>query len=127
MDHNHHPYRDRRLALLERMRAQTGGGLALIPTAPEATRNRDSLFPYRHDSYFYYVSGFPEPEAVVALLANDEGVRHILFCREKNEEREIWDGFRYGPDAAREVFGFDQTFTIDQLDAMLPDLIADTP
>src|SRR4051812_4239302 len=101
MKPNHHPYHDRRLPLLERMRAQTGGGLALLPTAPEATRNRDSLFPYRHDSYFYYLSGFPEPEAVIALVAAGDGAadRQILFCREKSEEREIWDGFRYGPDA----------------------------
>ena len=61
MNHNHQIYRDRRAALLAQMRAQTGGGLALVPTAPEVARNRDSLFPYRHDSYFYYLSGFPEP------------------------------------------------------------------
>src|SRR6185312_14610913 len=99
MDHNCHPYRERRVALIERMREQTGGGLALVPTAPEAIRNRDSLFPYRHDSYFYYVSGFAEPEAVVALIAGSRPAddRQMLFCREKNSEREIWDGFRYGP------------------------------
>jgi len=93
------------------MREHAGGGLALVPTAPEVPRNRDSLYPYRHDSYFYYLSGFPEPEAVVALVAGPDGPgsdRHVLFCREKNEEREIWDGFRYGPEAAREIFGFDE-------------------
>ena len=74
------------------------------------------MFPYRHDSYFYYVSGFPEPEAVVALVAGADGDRHVLFCREKNEEREIWDGFRYGPDAAREIFGFDEAHPIAELD-----------
>ena len=109
------------------MREHTGGGLALVPTAPEVARNRDSLFPYRHDSYFYYLSGFPEPDAVVALVAGRDGDRHVLFCREKNQEREIWDGFRYGPDAAREIFGFDEAHPIDELDAMLPDLAADRP
>ncbi|MDH5245052.1 MAG: aminopeptidase P N-terminal domain-containing protein, partial [Betaproteobacteria bacterium] len=127
MNHNHQIYRDRRAAILQQMREQTGGGLALVPTAAEVARNRDSLFPYRHDSYFYYVSGFPEPDAVVALIAGTEGDRHVLFCREKSEEREIWDGFRYGPDAAREIFGFDEAHPIAELDRMLPDLAADRP
>ena len=122
MDHKHQIYRNRRVALLKHMRATTGGGLALIPTAPEVARNRDSHFPYRHDSYFYYVSGFPEPEAVVALVAAEDGDRHLLFCREKNPEREVWDGFRYGPDAAREVFGFDAAHPLGELDSVLADL-----
>jgi len=127
MNHNRHPYRDRRRALLQRMRAQTGGGLALVPTAPEATRNRDSLFPYRHDSYFYYLSGFSEPEAVIALIASGDSDRQMLFCREKSPEREIWDGFRYGPDAARDMFGFDEAYPLSDLDKMLPDLASDQP
>jgi Xaa-Pro aminopeptidase len=127
MNHNHQIYRDRRAAVLQRMREQTGGGLALVPTAAETARNRDSMFPYRHDSYFYYVSGFPEPDAVVALVAGADGDRHVLFCREKNPEREIWDGFRYGPDAAREIFGFDEAHAITELDKILPDLAADRP
>jgi Xaa-Pro aminopeptidase len=109
------------------MRAHAGGGLALVPTAPEAVRNRDSHHPYRHDSYLYYLSGFAEPEAVVALVAGPDGDRQLLFCREKNEEREIWDGFRYGPDAAREIFGFDAAHPISELDAMLPDLASNQP
>jgi len=123
-------HRARRRALLAQMHAQSGGGLAILPTAPEYARNRDSLYPYRYDSYFHYVSGFPEPEAVVALVAGKDGSasdRHILFCRDKNAEREIWDGFRYGPDAAREIFGFDEAHTIAELDNMLPDLAADQP
>jgi len=125
MNHNHQIYRDRRTAVVQRMRAQTGGGLALLPTAAEAPRNRDSMFPYRHESYFYYMSGFPEPEAVIALVAGADGDRHLLFCREKDLEREIWDGFRYGPDAAREIFGFDEAYPIAALDTMLPDLASD--
>ena len=123
-------HRARRRALLAQMHAQSGGGLAILPTAPEYARNRDSLYPYRYDSYFHYVSGFPEPEAVVALVAGKDGSasdRHILFCRDKNAEREIWDGFRYGPDAAREIFGFDEAHAIAELDNMLPDLAADQP
>jgi Xaa-Pro aminopeptidase len=127
MNHNHQIYRDRRASLLRQMRAHSDGGLALVPTAPEVPRNRDSLYPYRHDSYFYYLSGFPEPEAVVALASGPEGDRHLLFCREKSAEREVWDGFRYGPDAAREIFGFDEAHPIGELDKLLPDLAADRP
>jgi Xaa-Pro aminopeptidase len=127
MKNAHQAHRTRRAALLAQMRAQSGGGLALVPTAPEYSRNRDSLYPYRHDSYFYYVSGFTEPEAVVALVAGKDSDRQILFCREKNAEREIWDGFRYGPDAAREIFGFDEAHSIAELDALLPDLASDQP
>ena len=127
MKNTHQLYRARRSALLQSMRDTRGGGLAILPTAPEVARNRDSHYPFRHDSYFYYLSGFPEPEAVVALVAGPDGDRHVLFCREKNEEREIWDGFRYGPDAAREIFGFDEAHPIAALSAMLPDLAADRP
>jgi Xaa-Pro aminopeptidase len=127
MNHAHHVYRERRTALLKSMREHAGGGLALVPTAAEVARNRDSLFPYRHDSYFYYLSGFPEPEALVALVASGDGDKHVLFCREKNEEREIWDGFRYGPDAAREIFGFDEAYPIAELDGRLADLASDRP
>ncbi|MCC6195104.1 MAG: aminopeptidase P N-terminal domain-containing protein [Burkholderiales bacterium] len=127
MKNSYKAHRDRRRALLASMREHSGGGLALIPTAPEVPRNRDSLFPYRPDSYSYYLSGFPEPEAVLALVADADGDREILFCREKNEEREIWDGFRYGPDAAREIFGFDEAHPLTELDAKLADLAADRP
>jgi Xaa-Pro aminopeptidase len=127
MNHAHQMYRERRNAILQSMRSRTGGGLALIPTAPEVPRNRDSLYPYRHDSYFYYLSGFPEPEAVIALLAAPDGDRQVLFCRERNEEREIWDGFRYGPDAAREIFGFDEAHPVSALREWLPAMASDRP
>jgi Xaa-Pro aminopeptidase len=127
MNHNHQFYRNRRVALMKHMQAATGGGLALLPAAAEVARNRDSLFPYRQDSYFHYLSGFPEPEAVVVLLAAEEGDQHILFCREKNAEREIWDGFRYGPEAAREIFGFDAAYPLADIDNLLADLACDRP
>ncbi|HJU24237.1 MAG TPA: aminopeptidase P N-terminal domain-containing protein [Casimicrobiaceae bacterium] len=127
MDHAHHVYRKRREAVLKAMRERTGGGLALVPTAAEVARNRDSLYPFRHDSYFYYLSGFPEPEAVIALDAGPDGDRHVLFCRERDEAREIWDGFRYGPDAAREIFGFDEALPISALSQKLPEIASDRP
>jgi Xaa-Pro aminopeptidase len=103
-----------------------GNGVAIVPTAPERTRNRDAHYPYRYDSYFYHLTGFIEPEAVVVVVAGEKP-RNLLFCREKNEEREIWDGFRYGPAAAKDAFAFDETYTIDQLDKLMPDLLADQP
>ncbi|THF65876.1 M24 family metallopeptidase [Pseudothauera nasutitermitis] len=119
------PFQARRVRLLARMHEQ-GGGIAILPTAPERIRNRDAHYPYRHDSYFYYLTAFREPEAVAVLIAGQED-RCILFCRAKDEEREIWDGFRHGPEAAREHFGFDEAFTIGDLERRLPDLLADQP
>ncbi len=120
------PFRIRRRKLIERMLA-TGGGIAVIPTAPERTRSRDTQYPFRFDSYFHYLTGFDEPEAVIVLVADRAEPRSILFCREKNEEREVWDGFRHGPEAARELFGFDEGWTIGDFDLNLPQLLADRP
>jgi len=116
------PYRERR----EKLAQQMSAGVVVVPTAQERLRNRDSHYPFRHDSYFYYLSGFPEPEAVLVMLAG-ASTKTILFCREKNLEREIWDGYRFGPDGAREAFGFDEAYPIDALDAMMPKLLADQP
>lgn len=118
-------YAARRAALMAQMQAK-GGGVAIIPTAPEVMRNRDADYPYRHDSYFHYLSGFTEPEAVIVLVAGKTN-QSILFCREKNAEREIWDGYRYGPEAAREAFGFDAAHPISVLDTEIPKLMADAP
>ncbi|MDK9703353.1 MAG: aminopeptidase P N-terminal domain-containing protein [Sulfuritalea sp.] len=121
-------FRQRRLALIERM-TRGGGGVALIPTSPEQARNRDSHYPYRADSYFQYLTGFIEPEAVLVIVAGrgDTAPQSVLFCREKNMEREIWDGFRHGPDGAREAFGLDAAHAIGELDARLAELLADQP
>ena len=115
----HPPYSTRRDALL----AQIGDGVAIIPTAPERVRNRDTHHPYRFDSYFWYLCGFPEPEAVVVLIGGS-APKSILFCRAKDEEREVWDGFRHGPDAARDAFGFDEAYDFSVFDEKLPELIA---
>jgi Xaa-Pro aminopeptidase len=113
------PFLRRRQSLL----AQIGLGIAIIPTSQEAIRNRDAHYPYRFDSYFYYLTGFAEPEAVLVLVGGDQP-RSILFCRDKDLEREIWDGFRYGPDSAREIFGFDEAYSISHLDELVPQLLA---
>ncbi len=105
------------------------GAVAIVPTAPVAARNSDCDYPYRHDSYFYYLCGFTEPDSMLVLVAADAGAppRAILFCREKNLEREIWDGFRHGPDGARAAFGLDAAHPIEQLDAEMVTLLANAP
>ncbi|WP_036170602.1 Xaa-Pro aminopeptidase [Massilia sp. 9096] len=105
------------------------GAVAVLPTAPEAVRNGDAEYPYRHDSYFYYLTGFTEPESVLVLAAaqGDKPARAILFCREKHPERETWDGYRHGPEAAREALGLDEAYPIGELDARMPDLLANAP
>src|SRR5688572_1640203 len=91
-----------------RLAAQMGRGVAIIPNAPERVRNRDAHYPYRFDSYFYYLTGFREPESVLVVIAGGETPKSMFFCRERDPDREVWDGFRYGPEAARETFGFDE-------------------
>jgi Xaa-Pro aminopeptidase len=116
------PFLDRRARLLARM----GDGVAILPTAPERLRNRDATYPYRSDSYFHYLTGFDEPEAVLVLIAGD-APRSILFCRDRDPEKEIWDGYRYGPEGAQQKFGFDEAHAIAALDEKLPGLIANQP
>ncbi len=119
------PFQARRTRLLQTMQA-AGGGVAIIATAPERVRNRDAHYSYRFDSYFYYLTGFREPEAVLVLVAGDTP-RSLLFCRSKDIEREIWDGYRHGPEAARETFGFDEAHPISELDEQLTTLFANQP
>src|ERR1700674_2632960 len=115
-------YRRRRAQLARRIK----GGIVIIPTAPEATRNADTHYGYRFDSHFYYLSGFREPEAVIVIVAGKKP-RSILFCREKNPEREIWDGYRYGPEDARVAFGFDEAYPIAALGEKIPEMLGNRP
>jgi len=112
-------YQARKNQLLETM----GSGIAIVPTAPEVARNRDSHYPYRFDSYFYYLTGFKEPEALLVLIAGDSP-KSILFCRDKDVDKEIWDGFRFGPEAAKATFGFDEAYSFSQLDELMPQLMS---
>ncbi len=124
-DHSSDAFTARKLRR-ERLARALGAGVAIIPTAAEKLRNRDSDYLFRYDSYFWYLSGFPEPEAVLVIVAGDTP-RSILFCREKHPERELWDGFRFGPEAARERFGVDEAWSIAALDEQLPRLLANQP
>ncbi|MDQ7955672.1 MAG: aminopeptidase P N-terminal domain-containing protein [Pseudomonadota bacterium] len=114
---NSAPYAQRRA----RLAAQLGpDGIAIVPTAPERPRNRDTDFLYRHDSYFYYLTGFTEPNAWLVLAGDG---RATLFCAPKDLEREIWDGYRLGPEAAPGVLGVDEAFSVATLDTTLPRLL----
>jgi Xaa-Pro aminopeptidase len=109
-----------------RLQTQMQRGIAIIPNASEKQRNSDADHPYRFDSSFYYLSGFAEPESVLVLVAGEQP-QSILFCREKDREREIWHGYRSGPDAAQEQFGFDAAYPIAQLDEKLTELMGNQP
>ena len=104
-----------------RLAAQLGaGGIAVLPTAREQQRNRDSDFLFRHDSYFYYLTGFTEPNAWLVLTAEGEAT---LFCQPKDLEREIWDGIRLGPEAAPAALGVQRALPVTELDTHLPKLL----
>ena len=112
MNHkNYQEFKKRRSALIEKI----GDGVAVIFNAHEAIRNRDSHYSYRSDSYFHYFSGFTEPQSVLLVLGG-KFPKTILFCRNKNLEMEIWNGFIYGPKEAKEVFLFDEAYDINLLD-----------
>ena len=113
------PFVRRRQQLLVEMH-KSGRGVAIIPTSTELIRNRDTHHPFRFDSNFWYLTGFEEPDAVLVLLVSDNP-QSLLFCRAKNEERELWEGFRFGPNAARERFGFDAAYDLDDLDRVVSD------
>ena len=116
-------YARRRAAVAHALQA-AGGGIAILPTALEMPRNRDSDFAYRHDSYFYYLTGFTEPGAWLAIGSDG---RSTLFCRPKDIEREIWDGLRLGPEAAPEALGVQAAFGLNLLDEKMPQLLANQP
>ena len=101
----------------------------MIATAPELARNRDSDFPYRHDSDFFYLTGFEEPGATLVMHIIPKGksfeLQSHLFCRPKDVEREIWDGIRLGPEAAPEALGIEFAHSNEQLDHKLGELMAD--
>lgn len=131
MQHMNKPdiYQLRRNELAKQIFAKTGGGIAVVSTAPEIARNRDSEFPYRHDSDFYYLTGFEEPGATLVMKVDGDGknfqLQSHLFCRPKDPEREIWDGIRLGPEAAPEVLGVEYAHSNQELDRKLGELLAD--
>ncbi|MGE0485193.1 MAG: Xaa-Pro aminopeptidase [Gammaproteobacteria bacterium] len=99
------------------------GSIIIQPNAPERVRNRDVYYPFRADSDFYYLSGFPEPESLMVLVPDRAQGEFLLFCREKDEEQETWHGRRAGLEGACEEYGADDAFPITDLDDILPGLL----
>lgn len=110
----------RRKQLMDMMEPNS---IAILPAAPERVRSRDTEYHYRQDSDFLYLSGFEEPQAVIALIPGREHGAFVMFVRERNREREIWDGYRAGPEGACETFDADDAFPIDDIDDILPGLL----
>jgi Xaa-Pro aminopeptidase len=105
------------------MRMAGPEAIVIVAAAPERVRNNDAHYPYRQDSDFHYLTGFGEPDAVLALVPGRKPAEAILFCRERDRERERWDGPRAGTDGAVDAFGMDDAFPIDDIDEILPGLI----
>jgi len=105
------------------MDMMNAGSIAILPTAPTRIRNRDIEYPFRADSDFYYLTGFPEPEAVAVLVPDRPQGEFVLFCRERDPERELWDGERTGLDGACETYGADDAFPSSDIDDIVPGLM----
>ncbi len=105
------------------MRMAGDDAILVLPAAIERIRSRDTLYPYRQDSDLWYLTGFPEPEAVLVLVPGRKHGETLLFCRDRDLEREGWDGPRFGPDGAVEAFGLDDAYPITDLDDILPGLL----
>jgi Xaa-Pro aminopeptidase len=105
------------------MRLMGKDAIAVLPAAPERTRNSDVYYNYRQDSDFHYLTGFAEPDAVAVLIPGRPQGEFVMFVRDRNDEREIWDGRRAGPKGARLAYGADDAFPIGDLDDILPGLL----
>lgn len=105
------------------MRMAGDDAIAILPAAPLRVRSNDTHYPYRQDSDFWYLSGFPEPEAVLVLVPGRAHGEALLFCRERDPEREGWDGARAGPEGAVDRHGFDDAWPIEDMDEILPGLL----
>jgi len=113
-------FKQRRKLLMRRMKKNA---VAVLAAAPAATRNKDVEYPYRQDSDFHYLTGFDEPEAVAVFAPGREQGRFILFCRPYDEAQAIWTGRHAGLEGARERFGADEAYAIEDLGSVLPDLL----
>ena len=115
-------YSRRRKRLMDMMGDQS---VAIIPTAPVSIRNRDVEFSFRPESDFYYLTGYSEPEAVAVLIPDRHHGEYVLFCRERDEKMETWNGRRAGLEGACELYGANDAFPIEDMDDILPGLLED--
>jgi len=113
-------YAQRRLRLMEIVGDES---VVIVSAAAHKMRNNDVHYPYRQDSDFLYLSGFSEPEAMIVLLPEAKGGRSILFCRERDPHREMWDGLMAGTEGAVAQFGFDEALPISEIKQLLPRML----
>lgn len=109
-------YRQRRETLMEKI----GRGTAIFRSAPTAVMHNDVEYAFRQDSDFFYLTGFNEPKAVAVLAPHHPEHRFVLFVQPKDPERETWGGYRHGVEGAKEIFGADEAYPIQELDEKLP-------
>ena len=105
------------------MRTMGNDSIAIVPAAHPATRSRDSEYRYRQDSDFLYLTGFAEPEALAVLVPGRKAGQYLMFCRERDPEKETWHGRRVGVERAPQALGADDAFPIGDLDDILPGLL----
>ncbi len=117
---NKQEFTRRRKALMGMMESNS---IAILPAAVEKSRSRDTDFPFRQDSDFFYLTGFNEPNAVLVLVPERDHGEYVLFCQDRDREKEIWDGYRAGPEGATEKYGANDAFPIDDIDDILSGLI----
>ncbi len=104
--------------------AMLDNGVAVISNADESSRNRDCDYPFRSDSYFHYLSGFPEPEAVIFILGGNKP-KSIIFCKPKDANKEIWNGYIIGPEEAAKQFLFDEAYSLEEINKIAPKILKD--
>jgi Xaa-Pro aminopeptidase len=115
-------FKNRRNQLMSKMPYNS---IAILTAAPEKSRNKDVLYPYRQDSDFFYLTGFQEPDAMVILITGKKNNQYLMFCRGRNIKKEIWDGRRVGPDGAKKKYGASEAFTVDSIEEILPKILDD--
>ena len=113
-------YKSRRISLSEKLPKNS---VLLIPGANTQYRNADSAYAFRQDSNFYYLSGFCEPDSLMAIINNDDGINSIIFVPPKDKLKEIWDGHRSGPIGAVKEFLFDKAYDNSEIDNMMPEIL----
>lgn len=113
-------YARRRKHLMSMM---DGNSIAIIPAANEVIRSRDTEYAFRQDSDFLYLTGFNEPDAVLVLIPGRRAGQVVMFCRDRDPELELWNGYRAGPEGVVKEFGADDAFPVNDMDEILPGLI----
>ncbi|MCH9049335.1 MAG: aminopeptidase P N-terminal domain-containing protein, partial [Proteobacteria bacterium] len=115
-------FKGRRKRLMDMMGNES---VAILPTASVHIRNNDVEFPFRPDSDFYYLTAYPEPEAVAVIIPDRPHGEYVLFCRERDPKKETWDGKRAGLEGACKIYGTDDAFPIEDMDDILPNMLED--